>query len=150
MANKKVMEFDLFKALEEQYHEKTKIVNINGSDVVVKVDETFKQSKINEMVRTTLKYLAEARDKSIKINNEDLTTCMIATTFSNVPVEIKSVLDVVEVINGLIDLKDGKGVSLLEHIFSMIDEKEILKINAEIAKFSESISKMLEEEKVAE
>lgn len=152
MANKKVMEFDLFKALEEQYKEKTKIVNINGSDVIIKVDEGFKPSKISEMIKTTIQYIAEAREKEVNINEHDLVTCMIATTFSNIPVKINSVLDVVHVINGLIDLKDNEEVSLLAHIFSMVDEEEVLKINEELARFSDNIKLRLSEleEKAAE
>lgn len=150
MAKKKVVEFDLFKALEEQYKEKSRIVKINGIDVVIKVDETFKESKINTMVKNTMTYISEARDRNINISIDDLVIGMVVTSFSNIPVKVEGVEDLIAVVGGLVDLKDTDGKSVLAHIFDMVDEKEIERVNNMIKKFGENTDKLLEEQKFIE
>lgn len=149
----KILDFNTLSSLEqEQYPIGEVELEVGKEKFLVKYEQKFRESKIQDLVKEWMLIQEEVNNK-VDVNMYDISFILILKHFTDIPFDqIDNVLDRIEhyirMTNLLLNLKDNKDVSLFEKVFSVIDKEQILKVTTTMNKMAKNIieqTKQLEE-----
>ena len=107
-------------------------LKVGEQDFLVKYQERFKDSEIQELIKEWM-LIKEATNEKVEVNMYDISFILVLKHFTDVPFdEVEDILERTEhyirMTNLLIDLKTEDGASIFEKLFGVLNKEEILKV----------------------
>ena len=107
-------------------------LKVGEQDFLVKYQEKFRDSEIQELIKEWL-LIKEATDGKIEVNMYDISFILVLKHFTDVPFDdVEDMLERAEhyirMGNLLVDLKTEDGKSIFEMVFSILDKEQLQKV----------------------